>query len=172
MAMKPTPENHQRTVLLVDDDKVILSSVTKILADANYKVLTADSGAAALRESKAYKGAISLVLSDFQMVGMTGVELATQLTKHRPGIKILLMSSFTDGMLVLNEGWHFLAKPFIPSQLRTLVSGLVFPDNPSRFSKDGLPRLTGGSPKKRASVTASKDLRTGRSVSTRVREAA
>jgi hypothetical protein len=46
------------------------------------------------------------------------------------------MSGFTDGMLVLNEGWHFLAKPFITSQLRTLVSGLVLPDNPTRFSKE------------------------------------
>jgi len=36
---------------------------------------------------------------------------------------------------VLNEGWHFLPKPFIPSQLRTLISGLVFPEKPSKFSK-------------------------------------
>lgn len=36
-------------------------------------------------------------------------------------------------MLVLNEGWHFLAKPFIGSQLRALVKGLVFPDAGSKF---------------------------------------
>jgi FixJ family two-component response regulator len=56
---------------------------------------------------------------------MSGVELATALTHERPGIKVLLMSGFPDGMLVLNEGWHFLAKPFIASQLCALVAGLI-----------------------------------------------
>jgi hypothetical protein len=38
-------------------------------------------------------------------------------------------------MLVLNEGWHFLAKPFVNSQLRALVVGLVSPEKKSKFSK-------------------------------------
>jgi YesN/AraC family two-component response regulator len=69
------------------------------------------------------------------MPGMNGLDLATQMTRDRPDLKVLLMSTFPDGMLVLNEGWHYLTKPFIPSQLRTLISGLVFPENPSRFKK-------------------------------------
>ena|ERR1700691_3239387 len=130
-----TPQNKQKTVLIVDDDKAVLSAVSKILADGNYKVLTASSGSGALDQSKSYKSPIDLLLSDFQMAGMNGVDLATQMSRDRPQLKILLMSGFTDGMLVLNEGWHFLAKPFIPSQLRTLVSSLVFPDKPFKLSK-------------------------------------
>ena len=61
------------------------------------------------------------------MAGMSGIELATKLTVKRPQIKVLMMSGFPEGMLVLNEGWHFLAKPFIPSQLRTLINGLIAP---------------------------------------------
>jgi hypothetical protein len=38
-------------------------------------------------------------------------------------------------MLVLNEGWHFLAKPFVASQLRALVAGLVSPEAGSNFSQ-------------------------------------
>ena len=72
-------------------------------------------------------------LSDFQMPGMTGVDLATQITLQRPQIKVLLMSGYPSGMLVLNEGWQFLPKPFIPSQLRALIVGLVLPDKPSKF---------------------------------------
>ena len=68
-----------------------------------------------------------MLLSDFQMKGMTGIDLATQITAQRPKIKVLLMSGYTGGMLVLNEGWHFLPKPFIPSQLRVLVAGLISP---------------------------------------------
>jgi DNA-binding NtrC family response regulator len=67
------------------------------------------------------------------MAGMTGIELATQITVQRPALKVLLMSGFDGGMLVLNEGWHFLPKPFIPSQLRTLVAGIISPAR-SRFT--------------------------------------
>jgi CheY-like chemotaxis protein len=82
---------------------------------------------------RGYAGEIHLLLSDFQMPEMSGVELATAITIDRPKIKVLLMSAFPAGMLVLNEGWHFPAKPFIHSQLRALISGLVFPDQDSRF---------------------------------------
>src|ERR1700676_1427921 len=128
------PESAQQTILVVDDDAAVLSFVSSFLA-VDYHVLTAKSGEEALQQSKDFKNEIDLLLSDFQMTGMTGIDLATQITVQRPSIKVLLMSGFTEGMLVLNEGWHFLPKPFIPSQLRTLVSGLVYPDNPTRFSK-------------------------------------
>jgi two-component SAPR family response regulator len=62
---------------------------------------------------------------------MNGMDLATQMSRDRPSLKVLLMSAFPDGMFVLNEGWHYLAKPIIPSQLRTLISGLVFPEKSS-----------------------------------------
>jgi len=78
-------------------------------------VLTAVSGADGLAESGTYNGEIALLLSDFQMPGMNGMELATAITLERPEIRVLLMSGFPTGMLVLNEGWHFLAKPFVPS---------------------------------------------------------
>jgi hypothetical protein len=66
---------------------------------------------------------------------MSGVELATQLTVERPHLKVPLMSWFPNGMPVLNEGWHFLAKPFIPSQLCALILGLVFPEKGSKFAR-------------------------------------
>jgi DNA-binding NtrC family response regulator len=124
----PKPENHQNAVLIVDENAELLITLTAILADADYKVLPAGSGQAALRQSKACKTDIHLLLADFQMREMNGVDLAAKLTADRPTSKVLLMSGFTYGMLVLNEEWHFLPKPFIPSQLRTLVSRRVYPD--------------------------------------------
>jgi hypothetical protein len=50
---------------------------------------------------------------------------------------VLLMSPFPDGMLVLNEGWHFMPTPFIESHLRTLVASLIAPT--SRFSRVAAP---------------------------------
>ncbi len=125
-----------KTILVVDDDPNILTVVTALLANSEYKVLTAVSGSTGLQQSRDYPGEIHLLLSDFQMPGMSGIDLATAMTRERPEVKVLLMSAFDGGMLVLNEGWHFLAKPFIASQLRALVVGLVFPDKKSqRFSK-------------------------------------
>jgi DNA-binding NtrC family response regulator len=117
----------------VDDDPAILKTVSGVLG-RDYEVLSANSGKEALQLSKDFKSEIYLLLSDFQMAGMSGIELATQITAQRPGVKVLLMSGYPAGMLVLNEGWHFLPKPFIPSQLRTLIEGLISPVKASRFS--------------------------------------
>ena len=130
----PTHLNDQKTILVVDDDADVLSFVSAFLADGSYNVLTAVSGEGALNVAKNFDSTIHLLLSDFQMPGMSGIELATKLTRERPQIKVLLMSGFIDGMLVLNEGWHFLNKPFVPSQLLTLISGLISPNSGSRFS--------------------------------------
>ena len=123
----------KRPSLVVDDESTILSEVYAAL-DGNYKVLTSSSGSKGLQQSREYKSEIHLLLSDFQMAGMTGIELATQITAQRPKIKVLLMSGYPAGMLVLNEGWHFLPKPFISSQLLALVVGLVSPDKASKFA--------------------------------------
>jgi two-component system cell cycle sensor histidine kinase/response regulator CckA len=121
----------QKTILIVDDNAEILAQVSKFLSGTGCNIITACSGEEGLRQSRDFAGEISLLLSDFQMPGMTGVELATAVTLERPHIKVLLMSGFTGGMLVLNEGWHFMAKPFLPSQLLALVTGLVYPEKKS-----------------------------------------
>lgn len=136
--MKRTPEiqNDRKTILVADDSPDVLNFVSTVLVDGDYNVIRAGCGEEALRQSRDYKNEIHLLLSDFQMPpGMSGIELATQLTVERPDVKVLLMSGFPAGMLVLNEGWHFLPKPFIPSQLRALVVGLVSPDKASKFTK-------------------------------------
>jgi two-component system cell cycle sensor histidine kinase/response regulator CckA len=133
MGQSPELEEPQKTILVVDDDPPTLELVSGFLR-SQYNVLTANGGNQALQRSKDCKDAIDLLLTDFSMAGMTGIELATQITLARPTIKVLLMSGFTGGMLVLNEGWHFLPKPFVSSQLKTLVVGLLSPDLKSRFS--------------------------------------
>src|SRR5580692_5501170 len=109
-------EQHaKKTVLVVDDDPAILELISGFLRD-DYNVLTAVNGKEALQTMKDYNGDLSLLLSDFEMPGMSGIELATRLTVERPQLKVLLMSGFPGGTLVLNEGWHFMPKPFVPSQ--------------------------------------------------------
>lgn len=130
----PAPQNRRKTVLVVDDNPEILDFVCRLLVVGNYNVLSARNGPEAIQQGIDFVDEIHLLLTDFEMPGMSGVELATAMTIGRPNLKVLLMSGFVGGMLILNEGWHFLAKPFIASQLRALVSGLISPDVPSRYS--------------------------------------
>ena len=126
-----------KTILVVDDQPAELELVSHVLAGGDYNILTASSGSQGLQQSRQFPGEIALLLSDFQMPGgMSGIDLATAMTVDRPELKVLMMSGFPGGMLILNEGWHFLAKPFIASQLRSLVTGLVFPDKVSRFAEE------------------------------------
>ena len=129
------PAGSKKTVLAVDGDPLVRQLLVDVLADGDcYNVLTADNGARGLQRSREFKGEIDLLLTDFQMSGMSGIELATALTIDRPRLKVLLLSGFPEGLLVLNEGWHFLPKPFIASQLRALVVGLLSPDKKFRYA--------------------------------------
>jgi DNA-binding NtrC family response regulator len=129
---KLTKRQDKKTVLVVDNDVTVVRFVTGIL-EADYNILTAANGAQGLRRSTDFKSDIHILLSAFEMPGLTGIDLATKLTATRPGIKVLLMSGFSGGMLVLNEGWHFLPKPFVSSQLRALVVGMAVPNEKSKF---------------------------------------
>ncbi|MDP9170057.1 MAG: response regulator [Acidobacteriota bacterium] len=125
MGETPGSRESQRTVLVVDDDPQVLMLISAILKGGHYSVLTAANGDAAIAQAKAYQPAIDLLLSDFSMPGMSGVDLATEMSAGRPGLKVLLMSGFPLATLVLREDWHFLPKPFVPSQLRALISWLI-----------------------------------------------
>ena len=100
----------KKTVLIVDDEPSILTFISSLLLDGNYCVLTAKGGLEALQKSIGFKGEIHLLLSDCQMPGMTGVDLATRLVVSRPDLKVLLMSGYPNGTLALQRGW--------PSRLR------------------------------------------------------
>ena len=139
--MKKTQEQYkkQKTILVVDDQAGVLDFITAILVKGNFNVLSASSGVAALEQSQDYKGEIHLLLSNFQMDGMDGIELATEVSIERPKIQMLLMSGFIGGMLVLNGGWHYLPKPFIASRLRALVAGLLSADKDAKVVSYPLP---------------------------------
>jgi len=76
--------NKLKTILVVDDDPATLELVSAIFLGGEYNVLTASSGESAVQRSRDYKSEIHLLLSDFQMPGMSGIELATKMTLERP----------------------------------------------------------------------------------------
>ncbi|MGA2133549.1 MAG: response regulator [Bryobacteraceae bacterium] len=109
------------TILFADDDGQLQKLVAALLLKCGYRVIVAKDGQEALQKAREFVGVIHMLLSDIDMPGMTGIELATQLNQERPETKILLISGLPTGMLVLNSGWQFLPKPFMSDMLRDRI---------------------------------------------------
>ena len=59
------------------------------------------------------------------MPGTSGPELAKKLKELRPEMRVMLMSGYPEGMLVLNYGWYFIKKPFIGAALMGRVNEVL-----------------------------------------------
>ena len=121
-SLKNTPE----TILVVDDNKEVLEMVVRTLENANFHVLSAGNGPDALKLAAEANGKIHLVLSDVDMPQMSGPDLGQLLKNTRPDMHVMLMSGGADGnLLVLNHGWAFIQKPFVPKRLVEMVTDIL-----------------------------------------------
>jgi len=117
------------TILVVEDDPAILKMVRLILEEAGFGVLSAGSADQARLVAEGFPRPIHLLLSDVMMPDVSGPELASALKQNRPEMRVMLMSGFADGaMLVLNHGWHFIAKPFLATALLARVNDVLRSD--------------------------------------------
>jgi two-component system cell cycle sensor histidine kinase/response regulator CckA len=114
------------TVLIVEDELIVLAMGKLILQDCGYRVFEAGSGAEALAVWKEHRGEINLLLTDMVMpAGISGMELAAQLLGENPLLKILFASGYSvdefDTDFFRKEGLKFLQKPYTRFTLATAV---------------------------------------------------
>jgi two-component system cell cycle sensor histidine kinase/response regulator CckA len=116
-----------KTILLVDDEQSVRAIVLKILRRANYKVLEAENGEAALKISDSHPEKIDLLLSDMYMPGLRGPEVADALAPKRPGLRVLFMSGYADqdSRSGVPLGANFLNKPFSGKELAAAVEAAL-----------------------------------------------
>ena len=108
----------QPTILVVDDEPEIRKFVRLMLTRNGYSVVEASSAAEALSLCERPLGTIHLLLTDFRMPGVNGVELVARLMPHRPHIKVLFMTGFAGDLAgAIGFGVSFLAKPFSEREL-------------------------------------------------------
>ena len=104
------------TVLLVEDEPMVLEIAKTILEQLGYTVLVTAAPREALEQAAHYEGEIHLLMTDVVMPEMSGRDLWQQILPLRPGIKTLFMSGYTANVIahrgVLDKGVHFLQKPF------------------------------------------------------------
>ena len=109
-------QNGHETVLLVEDEPSILRLITRMLELDGYTVLAAGAPGEAISLAQARPGGIQLLITDVIMPEMNGRELNGKLSPHHPNLKCLFMSGYPADVIahhgVLDEGVHFLQKPF------------------------------------------------------------
>jgi DNA-binding response OmpR family regulator len=118
------------TILLVEDDPLILKLVATTLIGRGHTMLTATTPDEAIRMAEDRSGVIDLLLTDVIMPGMNGIALAEQLKVSRPHLKCLFMSGYTanfiETQVMLQDGAPFIAKPFHLKDLSAKVKEVLY----------------------------------------------
>ncbi|MGA9538058.1 MAG: PAS domain S-box protein [Desulfobacterales bacterium] len=113
------------TILLVEDEPMILEITTKMLERQGYKVMAATTPGEAIRLAREHAGEIHLLMTDVVMPEMNGRDLAKNLLSLYPKLKRLFMSGYTADVIahhgVLDEGVQFIQKPFSGQNLASRV---------------------------------------------------
>lgn len=112
-----TESSTETTVLVADDEPLVLSVVERVLQSSGYDVLVAENGIRALQVAETHPGPVHILLTDLKMPDLDGVSLAKLLRRVRPDVRVILMSGCFDRSLKAHEGWTFLQKPFAPGAL-------------------------------------------------------
>jgi CheY-like chemotaxis protein len=109
----------RETVLVVDDDDLVLRAVGDHLRQLGYRALTAQGPAPAIELSRSHDAKIDLLLTDLVMPDMTGPELRQQIEKLRPLIRTLYMTGYASDRIPLGDidPKSLVRKPFTADNL-------------------------------------------------------
>jgi two-component system cell cycle sensor histidine kinase/response regulator CckA len=119
------------TVLLVEDDTLLLSLLSEVLRQAGYKVLEASNAGEALLACEQHTGEIHLLLSDVVLPRLNGLELAARVRRQHPKLRVAFMSGYADETIARYgsplPGDILIEKPVAPevllARLRDLLDG-------------------------------------------------
>jgi PAS domain S-box-containing protein len=116
-------------VLVVEDEPVLREVTRRTLADNGYRVIAAGSGQEAIDAVAAGGDRIDVLLTDVIMPGMQGREVAGRVREFQPGIGVLFMSGYTQGLLssqgVIEPGINLIEKPFTEASLLARLRAII-----------------------------------------------
>ena len=138
VAEEPPPKEHRAiesvekgmgTILIVDDESMILDTNQQLLSRLGYTVLSASSGEEALDVFEKYRDDIDLIIIDMIMPGMSGRELHDRLKTSKPDIRTLLCSGYSlneNAKEIMDQGCSgFLQKPFKINELSSTIKAIL-----------------------------------------------
>ena len=117
------------TIMVAEDEEIVREFIVSVLKNYGYTVLVAKNRNEALEIAFSHEGKLDLLLSDVVMPGGTGVELANELRERYPGLKVLLMSGYSDEAFgdkgLSGYGENFIQKPFSIEELAEKVRNIL-----------------------------------------------
>jgi CheY-like chemotaxis protein len=126
-ALRVLPAPRSLTVLVVDDDSLVLMNTAAMLEDLGHEVIEANSGEQALRILRR-RPDLDLVLTDQLMPGMTGAQLLGAIAAERPDLPAILATGYAD---MQHEGEITavrLGKPFLQRDLARAIATAIPPE--------------------------------------------
>jgi CheY-like chemotaxis protein len=118
-----------RTILLVDDDEILLEATGPLIEWLGFKVLTAQDGVEAIEVFHRYRAEICCVLTDLTMPRMNGLDLLNALHQLDPNLPVILASGYDMAHALptthVNRPQAFLNKPFRLQQLRDALGRVL-----------------------------------------------
>jgi CheY-like chemotaxis protein len=118
--------NGSQTILMVDDEDLLLAMGRTILSAYGYQVLTANSGQKALEIFSTHPSPVDLVITDLVMPAMSGRELAEHIRRLSPHTPIICTSGFVRSQNSTDEDAGYLQKPFTSQELLAKVKGAIY----------------------------------------------
>ena len=119
-----------RSVLLVEDDRLVRMTVRNYLVEAGLQVIDAESGTEAVERATAHNGPLDLLITDLMLPGITGVEVANRTRALHPLVKVIFISAHSRDVLahagIRGAGdIDILQKPFSGQQLLGRVDQML-----------------------------------------------
>jgi PAS domain S-box-containing protein len=123
------PRRDGTTILLVEDDEIMLGLTRQLLEENGYTVLGVKDGKAALEAVQSHSDPIHLLLTDVVMRGMSGPELVAQVASSHPAVRAVFMSGYTGELITQNQemtqGIPLLEKPFTRAALWKILDATL-----------------------------------------------
>lgn len=121
----------KRTILVVEDDEMLLDLLTSVLEEHGYTVLQARDGLESVEQFKQHHGEIALVLTDMGLPQLGGWEAFLEMKKIDPNVKTIMASGYFNPSLkaeMLRAGAQdFVQKPYVMEDVIQKINELVGP---------------------------------------------
>ncbi|MDQ7782496.1 MAG: response regulator [Desulfomonilaceae bacterium] len=123
-------------ILVLDDEQIVLDSVTRILEEENYEVKTCRKGRDAVEMLK--EGRFDILMTDLKMPGMDGLQAMEAMAEIDPDLSMIMFTAYStvdSAVKAMKLGAvDYIRKPFTPDQLVELVTK-VMDDRKARFER-------------------------------------
>jgi FixJ family two-component response regulator len=129
-------EKKKSKVIVLDDEQIVLDSVSRILEEAGYEAKTCRSGPEAINMLR--QGSFDVLITDLKMPGMDGIQAMEALAEVDPDLSMIMVTAYStvdSAVRAMKLGAvDYIRKPFTPDQLTELVDK-VMKDRKKRFEK-------------------------------------